>query len=277
LKGTRFKIIIREFLGNFHREIKIAYTPIPKDKKWVFLVGCYNSGTTLLAEILGHHPKISALPTEGHFITEQFIKDYEIGLPRMWVDREDIFRMDENSVGPDVIRLKKQWAIRLDCSKPVLLEKSPPNSAKTRWLQKTFENSYFIGIIRNPYAVAEGITRKADPKHLTNRWPIEKSAYQWARSNKVLYDDSRYLDRFMWIKYEDLTENLSESLNKITDFIGISEFKIIEDGKSWAIHERNDKIRNLNQESIKNLQQPDIDKITDIAKDMMTKFGYKPM
>ena len=114
MKGTRFRRILRECAGRLHREIKIGLTPIPKNKKWVFLVGCYNSGTTLLAEILGKHPSISALPTEGHFITDQFVKDYEIGLPRMWVEREDIFRLNENDEGPDSYRLTKEWAMRLN-------------------------------------------------------------------------------------------------------------------------------------------------------------------
>ena len=146
------------------------------DKTWVFLVGCYNSGTTLLAELLSQHPDISALSTEGHFITDQFVKDYDIGLPRMWVEREDLFRLTEADTGPDAIRIKKEWGMRLDLSKQVLLEKSPPNTAKVRWLQANFENAHFVAIVRNGYAVAEGITRKADPKHLINSWPIEMSA-----------------------------------------------------------------------------------------------------
>ena len=178
MKGTRFKPIIREAAGKLHREFKIALTSKPRDKTWVFVVGCYNSGTTLLSELLGHHPDISALPDEGQFLTDQLPQDYMLGLPRMWVNREDLFRLDENGTGPDPVRLEKEWAMRLDCTKRVLLEKSPPNTARTRWLQANFSNAHFIGITRNPYAVAEGISRKAEPHHLIDGWPIEMSAYQ---------------------------------------------------------------------------------------------------
>lgn len=273
-KGTRFKPLLREFLGQFKREVKVACTPIPKHKKWVFLVGCYNSGTTLLSELLSQHPEISALSTEGHFITDQFVKDYDIGLPRMWVDREDIFCLNENDEGPDVIRLKKEWAMRLDLSKPVLLEKSPPNSSKTRWLQKNFENAYFVGIVRNGYAVAEGISRKANPKHLINSWPIEKSAHQWARSNEILEKDSKHLERFLWVSYEDLTDDISATLQKITDFVGIKDFEDLNSEKRWSIHERDEKIRNMNEESISRLSSEKIDIINNIAKKMLTHFGY---
>lgn len=274
MKGTRFKPILRECLGQLNREIKIALTPLPKDKTWVFLVGCYNSGTTLLAELLGQHPSISALSTEGHFITDQFVKDYDIGLPRMWVEREDLFRLNENDHGPDPVRVKKEWAMRLDLKKPVLLEKSPPNSAKTRWLQQHFENAHFIGIMRNGYAVAEGITRKADPKHLINSWPIEKSAYQWKRSNEVLQQDAEHLKHFIWISYEDLAEDTIGTLNKITDFIGIENFEHFEAGRNWSIHEREEQVRNMNTESIERLTPEQIKRITEVAGEMLDEFGY---
>jgi len=274
MKGTRFKPIIRECLGQLNREIRIALTPVPKDKTWVFLVGCYNSGTTLLAELLGQHPSISALPTEGHFITDQFVKDYDIGLPRMWVDREDLFRLTETDKEPDPVRVKKEWAMRLDLRKPVLLEKSPPNSAKTRWLQENFENARFIGIMRNGYAVSEGISRKADPQHLINSWPIEKSAYQWKRSNEVLQQDAEHLEHFMWIKYEDLAADTAGTLNKITDFIGLPGFENFENDRSWSIHERDEQVRNMNQESIDRLSPEQIEQINQIAGEMIDSFGY---
>ena len=274
MNGTRFRPILRECAGQIHREIKIALTPVPKNKSWVFLVGCYNSGTTLLAELLGQHSSISALPTEGHFITDQFVKDYDIGLPRMWVEREDLFCLTEDDHGPDPIRIKKEWGMRLDLSKPVLLEKSPPNTARTRWLQKHFENSYFIGIMRNGYAVAEGISRKADPSHLREGWPIEMSAYQWKRSNEVLLNDAKHLKRFMWVKYEDLAENTGGVLSQISDFIGIQGNNHFESGKSVAIHERNEKVRNMNAESFGRLSREQINRINEVAGDMLDKFDY---
>jgi hypothetical protein len=275
MKGTRFKPIIRECLGQLNREFRIALTPVPKDKTWVFLVGCYNSGTTLLAELLAQHPSISALPTEGHFITDEFVKDYDIGLPRMWVEREDLFRLTEDDQGPDPVRVKKEWGMRLDLRKPVLLEKSPPNTAKVRWLQSHFENAHFIGIVRNAYAAAEGITRKADPRHLVDSWPIEMSAYQWKRSNEILEQDSKHLKRFLWVKYEDLADDTVSTLNRITNFVGISNFESFESERSWSIHERDEQVRNMNAESIERLSREQIDLVNQVAGDMIESFGYK--
>lgn len=266
--------VIRENLGNVLREIKIAVTPVPKPRGWLFLVGCYNSGTTLLAELLSGHPDISALPTEGHFITDQFVKDYDLGLPRMWAGREELFRLTEHDQGPDPVRIKKEWGMRLDRSKPILLEKSPPNTARVRWLQRHFAPASFVAIVRNGYAVAEGITRKADPRHLRDSWPIEQSALQWRRSNEVLEEDAPHLERLMWVRYEDLVADPSAELNRIAEFVGLAPFKSFDASATLSIHERNDMLKDFNAESIQRLSPDQIAKVNQVAGDMLERYGY---
>jgi hypothetical protein len=275
MAASKLRQVIRESVGNIWREAKIACTKEPSPEKWVFLVGCYNSGTTLLSELLGKHPSISALPTEGHFITDQFPKDYEVGLPRMWVGNEKLFCLTESDEGPDPERIKREWAMRLDLSKPVLLEKSPPNSARTRWLQKNFENAYFISIVRNGYAVAEGISRKGDPQHLGRDWSIEESIWQWKRGNEILFNDAKYLKNYHQIKYEDLASDPYVILNGIAGFLGIESFDGFDQGQSFKIHEREDSVRDLNQVSIDRLTREQVDKVNDIAGEMLSELGYE--
>ncbi len=57
----------------FSKMLRFSGTEI-ENKKWVFIIGCYNSGTTLLNEILASHPKISGLPDEGVMLTDQLVK-----------------------------------------------------------------------------------------------------------------------------------------------------------------------------------------------------------
>lgn len=274
-RGTRLRALLREIGGSLHREVRIALTPVPKPEKWVFVVGCYNSGTTLLSELLGRHSRISALPTEGHFITDQLVRDYDIGLPRMWVEREDLFRMTETSEGPDIVRLKKEWGMRLDLRKPVLLEKSPPNAARTRWLEKHFENAHFVAIVRNGYAVAAGIRRKAEPRHLVGeRWPIEMAAYQWERSNEILLEDAALLEHVHWLRYEELTSNPSEALGSALDFLGLDLEPQVISGDALRIHERTGPLRDLNAASIEALDARDIAAINEVAVPMLRQFGY---
>jgi len=274
MKGTRWKRVIRECAGNIHRELRITLSGMPHPDKWVFVTGCYNSGTTLLRKMLDSHPSISALPSEGQYLTDQFPSDHEIGLSRMWVKREDLYRLTENDVGPDVARIKREWGMRLDKSRSIFLDQTPANAARTRWLQKHFENSYFIGVIRNGYAVSEGITRKAKPVHPINGWTVEEAAYQWCRSNHILKEDSRYLDKYIWCRYEDLAEDPYKETQRILEFLEIPDQGEMDLNKNWSVHEREEKIINMNEESISRLTKEQILRINGIIGDVLPEFGY---
>lgn len=275
ITGTRWRSLLREWAGTFRREIRVTFTPMTVPDKWLFVVGCYNSGTELLMHLLGTHPDISSLPQEGQFLTDQFQSDYEFGLPRMWVLREDLFRLTEADAGPDVTRLKKEWLMRLDRSKPVFLEKSPPNGARTRWLQHHFENAHFIAIVRDGYAVAEGIRRKAEPFHLRNGWPIELCARQWARSNEVLLEDAPHLKKILWVRYEDLAADPAGEVQRILEFLALSSS--IELQRSWRVHEKDEPISNMNPDSIARLSSDDRALITREAGPMLKHFGYETL
>lgn len=275
MKGTRWRSLLRSFLGRAHRELGITLTRVPHPRAWAFVVGCYNSGTTLLAQMLGHHPRISVLPQEGQFLTDQWPADYELGLPRMWVLREELFRLTEADAGPDVVRLKKEWGWRLDTAKEVLVEKSPQNAARTRWLQHHFENAHFVAIVRNGYAVAEGIRRKAEPTHLSSGWPIDKCAYQWARSNQILLEDATYLKHVIWVRYEQLSSDPNAEIARVLRFLGLdpSELRLDAD-RAWQVHERAGPIANLNESNLGRLSPGDIRIISDVAGHMLRHFGY---
>ncbi len=265
---------LREHLGSALREVKVALTAPPRPDAWLFLIGCYNSGTTLLSSLLSSHPDVGALPTEGQFLTDQLRKDFLTGLPRMWHKREDLFRMTETDAGPDPQRIKKEWGLRLDRSRPVLLEKSPPNTARTRWLQANFENAHFIFLVRNGYAVAEGIVRKGRPHHRSEGWTIADAAQQWRRSIEVVDEDGPHLRKLMWIRYEDVAAHAVESLNEITRFLGIRPYLESYLPKALEVHERNQRVSDLNAESIDRLSPDEIEVINGIAAEQLRRFDY---
>jgi hypothetical protein len=267
----------RETAGNLHRELRVALTPVPHPDKWLFLVGCYNSGTTLLDQLLSAHPHVSSLPTEGHFLTDQFVKDYEVGLPRMWVENEALFRLTEDDSGPDATRIKKEWGMRAGSIRSVFLEKSPPNTPRARWLQKHFAPAYFVSIVRNGYAVAEGIARKAEPYGRAEPWPIARCAAQWRRSIEILEQDAEQLERLLWVRYEDLAKDPAAVLSRIYEFVGLDPMADNAAADSnFAVHERNEPIRNMNQESFDRLSDAQIAEIDAVCGDYLEKFGYTP-
>ena len=274
-QGPRWPSVLRECAGLLRRELRLALTPFVIPQKWVFVVGCYNSGTELLMELLGSQKSVAALPTEGQFLTDQFKSDYELGVPRMWALREDLFRMTESDPGPNARRLQKEWLMRLDRSRRIFMEKSPPNSARTRWLQHHFENAHFIAIVRNGYAVAEGIRRKAEPHHLKDGWPLYLCARQWNRTYEVLLEDAPHLHHLSWVRYEDLVSNPGRELGRLLEFLGLAAApEGIDPNRNWTVHERQEPLRDMNPDSLSKLSAHERSIITGEAEPMLRHFGY---
>ena len=52
--------------------------------RWIFIIGCNNSGTTLLKSILTKHPLIAGFTREGVYLTDRLPFPEQFGWPRMW-------------------------------------------------------------------------------------------------------------------------------------------------------------------------------------------------
>lgn len=261
--------LLRKFKRKFKYKLKYYFTPVPKPEKWVFIVGCTNSGTTLLNSILALHPSIASLPDEGQFCTNQLPLGKDVGPKRLWAVPSDRLYLDENSNSNiDLIKLKKHWAVRFnDLSRPIFMEKSPPNTVRLRWLQANFSNSYFIGIHRNGYAVAEGIKRKVGHS-------VDLGARQWNNSNKILLKDFEYLNNKLLLSYEQLTEEPEFVLNKICEFINIPSMDPSVLKSRFTIHGQSLQIANMNARSINNLSSNELISIEKEADECLKFLGY---
>lgn len=247
-----------------------------KNKKWIFIVGCYNSGTTLLDQILASHTQISGLPDEGVIFTNQLHRPEDFGWRRMW------FRCQEelNNENPDSNIIKKHWSHFYDKGKELLLEKSIANTCRIPFILKNFAPVYIIHIVRNGYAVAEGIHRKAFPLENNSffkkgHYPIELCIKQWTYSLEEVEKHKGGINNFLEISYEDLCENTEEVLSKVTNFLNIESFSKQILTSSFSVHEKDSKIRNMNERSISRLSKEDLLKINKVAADHLDQHGYR--
>lgn len=255
--------------------LEVSGKPI-REKKWVFITGCYNSGTTLLNEVLARHPQISGLPDEGVMLTDQLSRPEDFGWRRMWCQcREDM----ETWAG-DPERIKRHWSHFYDASKPFFLEKSISNNCRLPYFNRHFQPAYFIHIIRNGYAVAEGIHRKAkvmegNPYQEQEHYPIALCARQWVASLKEMEQHRKDLSNLVEITYEQLTEDPEKVVNGILEFLGLSPFSPGFFETSFAIHEKQSAIRNMNPSSFKRLSRETYAKINAVAGDELRNYGYE--
>ena len=248
-------------------------------KKWIFIIGCYNSGTTLLNQILSSHPQIAGLPDEGVMLTNQLSRPEDYGWRRMWCRCID--KMSSTVKGKEInaLTIKKHWSHFYDLKKTFLLEKSISNTSRLDFINSNFESVKFIHIVRNGYAVAEGIRRKAKvmPGNIyyqKGEYPIELCAQQWVTSLKAVESFKKDKTNFIEIKYEDFTANPLDTLKSIWAFLGVAKFESQLLESAFTIHEKKSRIKNMNDSSFKRLSSEELTKINEKAQPFLCKYNY---
>ena len=249
-------------------------------KRWVFITGCYNSGTTLLDQILATHPQISGLPDEGVMLTDQLVRPEDFGWRRMWAECETEMETSSRNVNKDPKIIQRQWSHFYDLEKPLLLEKSISNMPRLKFFHENFNQTFFIHIVRNGYAVAEGIYRKAkimegNPYYGREHYPLSLCAKQWVRSLEVFQEVKDSLNNVIEVKYEELTEDPRRVIGDILKTLDLEMFPEDYFQKSFSVHEKESTITNMNYLSFKRLSQDQIKTINTVAGEYLKRYSYQ--
>jgi hypothetical protein len=193
------------------------------EHKFVFLAGLHRSGTTLLARLLAAHPQVSgfsgtdAPADEGQHLQSVYPSDHEHGRPgRFGFAAEMHLTEDSPLVSEENVRkLFDEWAPHWDLSRPVLLEKSPPNLLKTRFLQALFPGSSFVVIVRHPIPVSIP----------TAKWRGTRRYHRlfehWFHCHDLFEADKPLLERVHLIRYEDFVREPEPVLRGAFEFLGL--------------------------------------------------------
>lgn len=242
--------------------------------------GCYNSGTTILREILGAHPAIAVLPREGVDMTSAFIDLESGGWERMWWKNRS--SLEEWHPNPTQVaeEAKRDWNIWWKKGAIVNLEKSICHAAWFRTLNDGFPECKFIGVVRNGYCVAEGIRRKARPRDAAaiqlgrTTYSIDEAAEQWVQANERMIKDTAGMTNCLEVRYEDLTSNPLDTICRICDFIGVSKHVYTQTEGGVSVLGRVFDVRNDNLASYNRLSEQDKLDFDTVANATMRKLGY---
>lgn len=191
--------------------------------KFIFLCGLHRSGTSPLFRTLREHPEISGFHNtgvpedEGQFLQTVFPAARIFGgagrfglVPEAHLTEKSPLVTSENQE-----RLFTDWARYWDLSKQCLLEKSPPNLIRTRFLQALFPNSYFVVIFRHPIPVSLS----------TSKWTacnLHSLVEHWIHCHDLFELDHPHLNRVLVIRYEDLIRSTSFVVGQICKFLDLA-------------------------------------------------------
>jgi Sulfotransferase family len=192
-----------------------------REHKLVFLAGLHRSGTTLLARLLAAHPQISgfsgtgAPADEGQHLQSVFPSDPEYGSPGRFGFAPEMHLTESSPLVSEqsARTLFEEWSPHWDLSRPLLLEKSPPNLLKTRFLQALFPSSAFVVLLRHPIPVSIATARWRG----TRRY--HRLLEHWLRCHELFEADRGHLGRLHVLQYEQMVRDPAEVLRGIFEFL----------------------------------------------------------
>lgn len=207
----------------FRRVARIPF-PTREPRGWVFLVGCYNAGTTVIKNGLALHPEFSSAPIEADQLTGGLSGFEHGGWPRgMYANASAILdhRKSGNLNRKEILRDWAPW-LRRD---RIFLEKSISHSVRMKLLRETFPGSRFICIVREPMAVLRGIRKRSRPAsggEYSNQF-LERQ-YQFIYEH--ILKDSHSEDT-TFVGYEDFVSRPDQELSRLFQWLGVAVQEIL--------------------------------------------------
>jgi Sulfotransferase family len=193
------------------------------DHGFVFVGGLHRSGTTLLARAIAKHEQVSgfrkteALANEGQFLQSVYPIAREFGGTGRFGFDERSHMTEDSPLATDANReqLLREWGEYWNLDKRVLVEKSPPNLLKLRFLQALFPDASFVVIMRHPIAVS----------FATQKWSetsLDSLLEHWLICHEIFLEDAPHIRRLMLVRYEDFVADPAGVVGRIQRALGLA-------------------------------------------------------
>ncbi len=231
-------------------------------KNYLFILSQPYAGSTILHQILSNHPKISPLNTFG--TREGFglkVSRKQLEFNRLWDKAYEI----------PFEKLKPHWEKQWDLAAHYLLEKSPPQILRAHHIQSVFRTSYFIALLRDPYALALSY-------HQRNQVSIKEAASFTMQCFNYHLDNKIGIDHILYIKYEDLTDHWEITKKDLQLFL--SQMDQLDLPKSLKAHNQTgniDELKNMNEAKFSSIEQASWDELNHyflLHEELLQTFNY---
>lgn len=238
------------------------------DPQPFFIIGSGRSGSTLLRTLLSQHRSV-CIPPETHGALPNAVKQYYRLGNVSWTETytavlAEFFRhprfkfwglsfaqlshqlektpVAERSVTHILETVFRQYAQQKGLTFQCWGDKTPFNTLRIKWLERLYPKARYIYLLRDPRAVVHSYLKAGlipDAEEAIERWQASYRAMEKHQKK------ARFRNRFLVLRYEDLTQDPAHSLAECCRFLGLDFYPEMIDerrvdlGDSHVAHHRN--------------------------------------
>lgn len=256
-------------LKDLPRRPPLASDPDVSGERLLFLGGLHRSGTSILHRLLREHPDTSGFDKtgvpqdEGQLLQSVYPAAWVYGGPGKFAFHEAAHLTEKSELVSAANRSKllREWGAYFDLDRKVLLEKSPPNLIRARFLQALFPGCRFVFIVRHPVPVA----------YATLKWAksgISELIDHWCIAHGILLEDLGRLELATVLRYEDFVSEPERWIGSVCAFAALDGMVPQED------------VRNFNEGYLSRWEQDGGEAVessqrsTPLRADVIARFGY---
>lgn len=251
-------------------------------KTHLFVICPNNGGSTFLKEALATCRLTWNMEREGqHMFGYAGPSSRGTGTGLLWASEQRFIDLFTDADAYDWPHIRKAWyfqAYARDPTASVFVTKSPPFLLNVAGLNGSFRNPRFLFMVRNPYAIVEGIWRRRHKRPHAN---AEKLLDAAARHTVTCLDYQRrnvkaYRRNGRFFTYEDMCDRPASVEGKIASLV--PELDDLELRQKLPIKGMYDEmLTNMNERQISRLDAVQIDAVNRVfrrRREVLDHFGY---
>lgn len=229
------------------------------DNHFLFILAPPFSGSTLLNELLSTSSRVSTNNALGTREGQQLP-----GVRKLLWESKNKYDPEAQY---DWLFIRRQWLKYWDVTKPVLLEKSPPNIVRATELTHHFVPASFIIMVRDPYAVCESMIRRGQNATEAAAFAVRCLRFQKQNIEK--------LQNFLFFSYEELTDAPEKVREKLIAFMpALQDLDINRIFKAHNFKNAPMPIGNMNNEKVAKLDKMQVEELNRVLRQNEDIFSY---